>query len=178
MTFADHLRLMARYNAWMNGKAFEAAGRLDPEELSRDRGAFFGSVLGTLNHLMVADVLWSHRFGSHPAARPALGPILAMARPESLDQTLFEDIASLRTARVAIDAALVDFVGGLTDADLTSTFAYERTDGERLEKPLGPVLAHLFNHQTHHRGQLSTLLTQAGVDIGVTDLNALIPSVA
>ena len=176
MTLLDHLRLMARYNAWMNEKAYDAAARLSPEEAARDRGAFFGSVLGTLNHLMVADLIWCHRFAPHPAASPALDPVLAMARPDALDQTITPDLAALRAMRRPIDAALVDFVAALDEDGTDRPITYVRTDGGSQTKPLGPVLCHLFNHQTHHRGQLSTLLTQAGVDIGVTDLNALVPA--
>lgn len=178
MLMADHFRLMARYNAWMNEKAYEAAGRLDPADIARDRRAFFGSILGTLNHLMVADILWLHRFIVHPKSRPALDPVLAMSRPTALDQCLHDDLASLATDRRRIDGALTEFVEGLDEPALDMVITYSRTDGEVQSKPLGPVLAHLFNHQTHHRGQVSTLLTQAGVDIGVTDLNALIPNSA
>ncbi|HUG63046.1 MAG TPA: DinB family protein [Methylomirabilota bacterium] len=176
MTFLDHARLMATYNTWMNRKLYDTAAHLEPSELARERGAFFGSILGTMNHLAVADILWLQRFRNHPAARPALDTVLALPSPTSLDQILETDLAKLRALRVTLDRAFEDFVATLDEAGLDVVVSYARGGGERQAKLLGPVLGHVFNHQTHHRGQLSTLLSQVGLDIGVTDLNALIPS--
>ncbi len=178
MTVLDHVRLMARYNAWMNEKAYEAAARLDPAALAADRGAFFGSILGTLNHLVVTDIIWLQRLAPLPAGRPALDAVRAMDPPRALDQILFSDLAPMRAVRADLDRAILAFAEALDEETLSATISYARSNGERQVKPVGPVLSHFFNHQTHHRGQLSTLLSQAGVDIGVTDLNALIPSLA
>jgi uncharacterized damage-inducible protein DinB len=177
MTLLDHLRLMARYNVWMNDKVYETAARLSPDDLAADRGAFFGSVINTLNHIAVADILWMQRFRDHPAARPALDAVLAMPGPASLDALLETDLARLRSLRTVLDTALSDFVAGLDEAGLDVVLTYRRTEGDPNAKPLGPVLGHLFNHQTHHRGQITTLFSQLGEDVGVTDLNALVPSV-
>lgn len=178
MTFLDHVRLMAAYNAWMNERLYAAVETLDADARWAERGAFFGSVMGTLNHLMVADLIWISRMADHPRARPALDAPLAMATPTRLDETLHRDFDPLRTARTAIDDALVAFAAALADTDLDIPLVYSRTNGEAQKRVLGPVLSHLFNHQTHHRGQITTLLFQAGIDPGVTDLLVLTPNLA
>lgn len=172
MSFLDHVRLMARYNDWMNAKIYDAAEHMTADELWRDRGAFFGSIMGTMNHLLVADVIWLKRFGDHPAARPALDAVAAMDRPTALDQVLHSELADLRAARETVDQALLDFSAALDEGAVAGELAYSRIDGQAARMPVQVVLSHLFNHQTHHRGQLSTLFSQAGIDIGVTDVVA------
>jgi uncharacterized damage-inducible protein DinB len=175
MADTGYVRTMAEYNAWMNAKVYEAAGKLPPAELAQNRGAFFGSILGTLNHLVVADTIWLKRFAAHPARFAALEPVRALALPERLDTMLFTDLAAMTVHRVWLDDVIGTFAGALTEADLASTLHYANTKGMPFTRQLSGVLMHFFNHQTHHRGQVSTLLTQAGVDIGVTDLLALLP---
>ncbi|MFL1404759.1 DinB family protein [Marinobacter sp. M1N3S26] len=166
---------MAAYNQWMNGKVYEAAGRLDPSELSRDRGAFFGSILGTLNHIVVGDTLWLKRFATLPSGTESLQKVAAQPTPTSLDQILFDDLGKLRDHRRLLDDEIVRWVGGLKDSGVDQALAYRTIEGQSSNKRLSYLIQHFFNHQTHHRGQVSTLLSQAGEDIGVTDLLALIP---
>jgi uncharacterized damage-inducible protein DinB len=175
MAGTGYVRKMAEYNAWMNAKVYEAAGKLSPAELVQDRGAFFGSILGTLNHLVVADTIWLKRFAAHPARFAALEPVLALPLPERLDTILFTDLAAMTVHRVWLDGVITAFADAMTETGLASTLHYTNTKGTPFARPLSGVLMHFFNHQTHHRGQVSTLLTQAGVDIGVTDLLALLP---
>lgn len=174
MSSLDHFRLMAPYNAWMNAKVYDAAGRLGAEEVARDRGAFFGSILGTLNHLVAADLIWLGRLAAHP---PFAGRIdlSGLPAPDNVGFRVADDLGQLRLVRERLDKTIVDFVDALSDGDIAGPFAYSRTDGSRHRKPLSAVLSHVFNHQTHHRGQVTTLLTQAGVDVGVTDLLVRIP---
>ena len=176
MSSLDHLRLMAPYNAWMNTKVYDAAERLTADELARDRGAFFGSILGTLNHLVASDLIWLGRLAGHP---PLSGRIdlAGLPQPASVRFTVSDDLSQLRPFRERIDRIITGFVDGLSEADIADAFGYRRTDGSQQRKLLSSVLSHIFNHQTHHRGQVTTLLTQAGVDVGVTDLLALIPDI-
>ena len=166
---------MATYNQWMNGKVYEAAGRLDPSELSRDRGAFFGSILGTLNHMVVGDTLWLKRFATLPSGTGTLQKVAAQPDPTSLDQILFDDLGRLWDHRRLLDGEIIRWADGLKDSDVDQALAYGTIEGRSSNKRLCHLIQHFFNHQTHHRGQLSTLLSQAGEDIGVTDLLALIP---
>lgn len=176
MSDLGHFRIMAPYNAWMNAKVYDAAERLTAEELARDRGAFFGSILGTLNHLVAADLIWLGRLAQHP---PLLGRIdlAGLPRPDSVRFTVSDDIAKLRQIREQLDRLIISFIDNLTESDIGGVFEYRRTDGTPHRKALASILSHIFNHQTHHRGQATTLLTQAGIDVGVTDLLALLPEV-
>ncbi|SFN35283.1 DinB family protein [Dokdonella immobilis] len=173
MTISSYFRRMARYNQWMNAKIYAAASRLDEAALFEDRGAFFGSVFGTLNHIMVADTIWLKRFAGHPRRFPSLVPVKSLAAPESLRQTLHDDMGSLEAARRSIDAIIIDFAEELSDDVCASSLGYSTMAGQAFENELGLLIAHFFNHQTHHRGQVTTLLSQAGIDVGVTDLVAM-----
>jgi uncharacterized damage-inducible protein DinB len=178
MTRLDHLALLADYNRWMNEKIYAAAHTLSPQELARERGAFFRSILGTLNHLAVADTVWLLRLRRHPARFKALAALDGTTAPTALDATLFDDLDALRRYRLTLDDVIAALTLELSEPDLDTPLAYTNMKGAAQRKKLHAVLLHLFNHQTHHRGQVSTLLFQAGVDVGVTDLVALIPDVA
>lgn len=167
--------MMAAYNQWMNGKLYDAAAKLPVAELSRERGAFFGSILGTLNHLVVGDTIWLKRFAAHPSKPVALDPVRELPQPAALNQVLFTDLAGLKARRDFLDAAIVGWAAALTDADLAHVLEYTNSRGIRGRKRLASLVTHFFNHQAHHRGQATTLFSQAGVDVGVTDLLALIP---
>ena len=176
MSTPSHFREMAEYNEWMNAKVHETAARLTAEELALDRGAFFGSILGTLNHLVVGDTIWLKRFAAHPANPTSLEPLRAMAQPAALNQVLFTDLGELAACRKVIDAAIKAWAAALTQADLDHVLHYANTKGVKSQKRMSSLATHFFNHQTHHRGQVTTLLFQAGQDVGTTDLLALIPN--
>lgn len=176
MKRTEHLCLMARYNQWMNAKLYQAAMILPEAQIVLDRQAFFGSILGTLNHLLAGDTIWLKRFARHPAQPLALAPLQQVALPQDLKTLLFPDLRGLWQQRQWLDQLILDFSQSLSDADLDSSLHYTNTKGVVAERDFHALLVHFFNHQTHHRGQASTLLTQAGVDVGDTDLLMLIPS--
>lgn len=172
----EHIRLMAEYNEWMNAKVYSAAMRLTDAELSIDRKAFFGSILGTLNHLVVVDTLWLKRFATHPAHYTELEFLNKILTPTRLDEILFEDIQSLSRHRIMFDHKLKKWADSINEKDLDHVLVYTTIAGKAAQKKFYTLLIHLFNHQTHHRGQTTTLLTQANVDVGVTDLLTLVPN--
>lgn len=176
MALQAHFKLLANYNQWMNAKVYEAAAQLDETELTRDREAFFGSILGTLNHILVADTIWLQRFAKHPRCHPLLQQVAELPAPVRLDQILFDDLAELARHRNWMDRQIIDWVQVLTDVDLELVLRYHNTKGVAASKRFSSLLLHLFNHQTHHRGQVTVLLSQSGVDVGVTDLLAVIPN--
>lgn len=156
---AEQARLLARYNAWMNDKLYAACATLSDEERKRDRGAFFRSIHGTLNHVLLADSVWMGRFESKPFAF------------SSLDEELHASFDELRAQRARVDERILRWADGLTDAALDAKLPFTSGLTKRTHAPiLWKIVAHFFNHQTHHRGQLTTLLSQARVDYGVTDL--------
>lgn len=167
---------MASYNEWMNAKVFEAASCLTHEQIAQDRGAFFGSILGTLNHIAVADTIWLRRFSMLPTGQSALKILDDMPTPNSLDKLLFNELEGLASYRKKLDGMINAWAAALTNEDLSRELHYASMKGIETNKRLGDVLMHFFNHQTHHRGQATTLLSQAGEDVGITDLIALIPN--
>lgn len=168
--------LMAKYNRWMNERLFETAGRLSEADLAADRGAFFGSILGTLNHIAAADTIWLHRFAQHRASFASLRDLAGFPGPTSLRQVISPELEGLREYRHRLDALVVAWVAELKPEHLSCELTYTNMAGATSSKNFGGLLLHFFNHQTHHRGQVSTLLFQAGVDPGVTDLLTLIPN--
>ncbi|MEN0075293.1 MAG: DinB family protein [Paracraurococcus sp.] len=146
-----HLRTMAAYNAWANRRLYDAAAALPDALYRQPAGAFFGSLHGTLNHLLVADRIWLRRLTGTGDA------------PERLDAILHATLPGLRRAREVEDARLEDYVAGLTAEDLAASFAYATTSGTPQRQPRWEVLSHLFNHQTHHRGQAHAILTRLGI---------------
>ncbi len=178
MITTGYVKKMAAYNQWMNARLYELAARLPPGEVSVDRGAFFGSILGTLHHLVNGDTGWLKRFADNAAQSRSLDPVRALEGPVTLDEIRFPDLANLFVRRTLLDTAILDWSDELTDADLRMTVSYVNMKGEAHGKPLDALLMHFFNHQTHHRGQATTLLSQAGVDVGITDLLELLPDIS
>lgn len=147
----QHFTMFAAYNRWANARLYEAASELTLDELSRNTGAFFKSVLGTLNHILVADRIWMKRFTGHGDA------------PPSLDAIIGHDIAHLHAQRIAEDRRIVDWVASLDAKALAGRFTYMTvTDMRTVSQRLAPALDHFFNHQTHHRGQAHAQLTTLG----------------
>lgn len=147
-----HHRMFAGYNRWANRRLYEAARAVPEADYLADRGAFFGSLSGTLNHLLVTDRIWMWRFTGEGPTAP------------TLDTILHEDFPSLEAARRSEDERIVAFASGLTDERLAGSIRYAplSAPGQSIVQPLGEALAHWFNHQTHHRGQAHTLLTVIG----------------
>ncbi len=146
-----HFLMMAAYNRWANTRIYEAAADLTGEEWQRDTGAFFRSMMGTLNHLLVTDRIWLHRFTGEGAA------------PPSLDIILHEDFADLRRARQAEDERIARWIESLAGEAFGGRFSYTTiSDMRTISQRLAPALHHLFNHQTHHRGQAHMILTVLG----------------
>jgi len=145
-------RLLAAYNQQVNRQFYAACASLSDAELKQGRGAFFSSIHGTLNHLLLVDRLW---LGGFTGNTVAFG---------SLDEELYADFAELRAERKRTDADIVAWAATLETEGLEAPF------NERLTIPKWLAVAHFFNHQTHHRGQLSALLSQCGLDYGVTDI--------
>ena len=173
----SNFSLLARYNAEMNQRQFLAGQKLTNEELLLQRAAFFGSILGTMNHLIVADTLWLQRIAQHPKQFACLREISQRPKPSSLAQLSYTNLSDWYAQRCVLDQWIIQLTNDLSATDLQSVLHYHRTDGTPGSKFLNDVLTHFFNHQTHHRGQISTLFFQAGVDVGVTDLISLLPNV-
>lgn len=174
MSMCEHIRLMAQYNEWMNTRLYDAALTLPADEVLADKGAFFGSLYGTLNHILLADRIWLKRFSMHPAAHASLDPIRAIPAPVTYDVREGE-LATLREQRIALDKIIGEWAAELAEADLGHVLKYNNVAGMPFSRPFSGLVMHFFNHQTHHRGQATALLSQAGIDMGSTDLLMLVP---
>ncbi|MAF83097.1 MAG: damage-inducible protein DinB [Chromatiales bacterium] len=148
----EQFQALAAYHRQMNLQFYTVCAQLGEEELKQDRGAYFKSIFGTLNHMLLTDRLWLSGF---------LGKPISFG---SLYEELYDNFAELRSGREQTDADIKAWVELLTKESLQVPFS----DG--LQFPLWLTITHFFNHQTHHRGQLSTLLSQSGLDFGATDL--------
>jgi len=163
---AKQAQTMAAYNRWMNEKLYAACAELSDAERKLDRKAFFGSIHGTLNHLLLADRVWFGRFIGRPF------------KVDRLNQELYADFAELRAERSLTDQDIEGWTHGLTDEQLAGKLKYTSiVNPAPRVYDLWVCVTHFFNHQTHHRGQVTALLSQCGKDYGVTDLIAL-PEIA
>lgn len=143
----DHFRSFAAYNAWANTRLYAAALDLSDEDYRRPVGVFFGSLHGTLNHLLAADRIWLKRLTGQGEA------------PTRVDAILVDDLLALARARLAEDARIEATIAGYDEAALGRTLAYVTTSGAAHEQRVADILAHVFNHQTHHRGQAHSALS-------------------
>lgn len=155
----EHFRTFAGFNRWANGQVYGVVESLPEAEVRKDRpAAYFTSILGTLNHILVVDRLW---FGRVAGIDSGI---------KSLDQVLYEDFPALRDARQAEDQRIVDLIEGLDETALAGNRDYLDTNGNPWTMPIRQMLATVFNHQTHHRGQVHALLKEAGIEPPALDL--------
>lgn len=151
--------MLASYNQWANNRLYEAASRLSEVDYRRDCGAFFKSIHGTLNHILVADRLWMARFKGD------------LAPPHGLDDIIFEAFWDLRAARQAEDEKILHFMEAQDEVSLNAEMTYRTVVNPlTVTQLLAPALDHFFNHQTHHRGQAHALLTRLGGEAPSLDL--------
>jgi uncharacterized damage-inducible protein DinB len=159
MISAEYCKLMAEYNGWMNSKVYGVCAGMPERVLLEDHGAFFKSVYLTLNHIAAVDLAFMSRFTGDPPEAPPLGA------------ALFNDFFGLRDERERIDSRLSEWGSSLTNSWLAESLTYDsKVDGRRRTVPRWVLVTQLFNHQTHHRGQVTTVLTQLGYDVGSTDI--------
>ena len=160
--FQDHFRTFAAYNTWVNGRVYDACGGLPEAEYKKVRPSFFRSIHGTLNHILLTDRLWLTRLeGGQPPSKP--GGV-------ALDEELYGDLAGLRAARAAEDERLVRLVEDAADERFAEMLEFRDGRGVVHHHGFAIMLANLFNHQTHHRGQTHDHLSQTDVDPPPLDL--------
>jgi uncharacterized damage-inducible protein DinB len=165
MITGAYVRTMANYNAEMNRRLYEPAARISDAARRQDRGAYWGSLHGTLNHLLWGDRMWMHRFAAWPAPECGMRD----------SRFLIEDFAALRAAREAADAAIVEWAAAATESWLAEDLVwFSGALGREMRRPVALLVTHMFNHQTHHRGQAHALITASGERTEDTDLAFII----
>jgi uncharacterized damage-inducible protein DinB len=162
MISPDYIRLMAAYSQWQNRSIYGAADTLTDDDRRTDRGSFFGSIHATLNHLLWADQLWLHRLaGTPPPPQPDI--------PSSVN--MIGDWPALCEARKATDRAILDWSERVTEEDIQGEFGwYSGAIQAEVRRPRWALVIQLFNHGTHHRGQVHAMLTAAGAKPDDTDV--------
>ena len=164
MITREYCRVMSRYNQWQNASLYDAAGAIGEGARELDRGAFFGSIRRTLSHLLWGDTIWMSRFDGWEA--PTVGI------PGSADWVA--DWEALSALRTDADRRIIEWTDTLADANLAGELTwYSGALGREVSRPLSLCVAHFFNHQTHHRGQVHAMLTSAGARLDATDLFAM-----
>ena len=170
MSELSQLTLFAEYNQLMNQRLFSAARELSVENVKKDCRAFFNSVFGTLNHIMVGDIVWLKRFSEHPSSQVSLSYIAHLESPQSPGSILFSDLDSLSIERERIDEIIIQWIKNLSEMDLNDCISYNNMAGDPFKKQYSSLINHLFLHQIHHRGQVTVLMSQFGIDFGETDI--------
>jgi len=159
MSLKNNFEMFAKYNQWANERIYKAASNLDEHDYRMDCGAFFKSIHGTLNHLLVTDRIWLQRLTGYGKTE------------NRLDIIVYEDFLELHSARRVEDERIVTYVTGLTEPALAGVITYRRVSTPELQKQdVALTLAHWFNHQTHHRGQIHAILTRLVGDAPELDL--------
>jgi uncharacterized damage-inducible protein DinB len=159
MITASHSQLMAQYNEWMNSRMYVLCASIPDAELHRDRGAFFRAIYASLNHIAYGDLAFLSRFTGTPSVVPEPGA------------DLFGTFSLLRAERATLDKRILAWSESLSPAWLAQPLTYtSKIDGKSRTVPKWVLVTHMFNHQTHHRGQVTTLLSQMGLDVGATDI--------
>jgi len=157
-------QLLSKYNAQTNAQMMGILEKLPAEQLTKDVGSFYGSILGLLNHILVSDVFGIKRFRKQ---FPELEPInskLPTFKMEGWKDIVWPSLVELKPIRTAVDEAIQQACDLLTEKQYTSIMEYKNWDGKTRQKPSWLVFLHMFNHQTHNRGQIAVILDQMSVD--------------
>lgn len=153
-----NFQALAKYNELANNRLYDACAELGDEGLKLDRKAFFSSILGTLNHILLTDRVWISRFENQPITGYRLNDIL------------YDDFAALRAARREQDQHIMAFMNNMTEDFVEGEMTWTNNEGITRTEVYSLLLTHLFTHQAHHRGQVHNMLSQAGVKTPVLDL--------
>ena len=166
----DSYEISAKYNQWMNNSIYNTCVKMGQESIESNQSAFFGSILKTLNHLLVGDIIWLYRCSgdkSHLNLKDAGGNRVTIS---GLDQILYADLKELFEIRQKIDLCIISYINGLDRGNNDKLIVYKTSQGVDKTNTLADILMHWFNHQTHHRGQVTAMISQQGYDYGSTDL--------
>lgn len=132
----NQFQLFSEYNQLMNQRLYDASARLSDEELCDDKGAFFNSVIGTLNPILVGDIIWLKRFSTHPSSQHSLSYFSGIEKPESLGLVLYSDLGQLRSERAKIDKIVIPWIKSLSEGDIIGSITYDNMNGKRLKKAI------------------------------------------
>lgn len=175
MNIINSLQVMAKYNQRINAQLLDVCKQLNDEQLNCDTGAFFPSVMAHWNHILFGDLIMMQRLRN--SGFIVLDSQVAEQLPcaAAVDDQFVTSLTELHNLRILVDNIYIDFTESLSEQDCRRQVNYQTTEGQTMSRNLAAFCQHLFNHQTHHRGQLSCLLSQFGLDYGCMDLPVVVP---
>ena len=166
----EQFLLLAKYNRWMNDSIYKTCLEMGQSNVDKNQNSFFSSISKTLNHLLLGDLVWLYRCSGDKEVMRFVDGNGDDFKIRSLDQVIFSKLEGLWEKRKDVDKSIVAYVESLNPNQVNESIEYRSTDGCLHSKDLGTVLTHWFNHQTHHRGQITALIQQQGYEFGTTDL--------
>ncbi|MCG9784076.1 damage-inducible protein DinB [Vibrio brasiliensis] len=175
MDLASNFIMLARYNQRMNQQLLEVCSQLTSQQLHQDTKAFFPTVMAHWNHILFGDLIMLQRLVANGLVNVDQAILARLPEARSVNDTFASSLEELKPIRTLVDSVYLQVTEGFTTASCDEVVRYTTTEGQAIERKLGEFCQHIFNHQTHHRGQLTCLLSQFGVDFGCTDLPVIVP---
>lgn len=175
MDLPSSFRMQARYNQRMNNQLMHVCEKLTEQQLHQQTGSFFPSIMAHWNHLLFGDLIMLKRLHDNGMVNINANTFASLPVARDVNDRFVQSLAELRPLRELIDQIYLTFTRSLTAQDFSQVVHYTTTEGQTLTRNLGEFCQHIFNHQTHHRGQLTCILSQFGLDFGCTDLPVIVP---
>jgi uncharacterized damage-inducible protein DinB len=175
MSLALNFRMMAIYNQRMNQQLIGVCEQLSPEQLNQETHSFFSTVMCHWNHILFGDLIMLRRLTDNGVVEVDTLILQKLPIAKSVTDQFVNNLENLKSLRAVLDEVYVNITQAFTADCCTHIVKYTTTEGGVIERTVGEFFQHLFNHQTHHRGQLTCVLSQFGLDFGCTDLPILVP---
>ncbi len=175
MNLASNFSMLSLYNMRMNAQLLSCCKGLSEQQLAQDTHSFFPSIIDYWNHIMFGDLIMLSRLAANEIGDLSATDLSPFPKPLSVKDTYFDHFSGIEATRPTLDALIVKWCSTLSDTDCQKTLTYRTTKGQKISNRASDVIQHMFNHQTHHRGQLTCLLSLHGVDYGCTDLPMIVP---
>jgi uncharacterized damage-inducible protein DinB len=159
----------------MNAQLLACCRNLPDDKLAEDTKTFFPSIISYWNHLMFGDLIMMNRLASNEIGSLTVADLAIFPKPVSTQDTYFDNLSDIGNARHNIDTLIFEWCSTLTAKDCEQILTYRTTEGHKLSRRASDIIQHMFNHETHHRGQLTCILSLNNVDYGCTDLPVIVP---
>ena len=175
MDLSSNFRMLALYNQRMNKQLLGACSKLTHEQLHHNTRSFFSTIMAHWNHILFGDLIMLQRLVANDLVSVEATVLEMLPVPKSVSDTFASNLEELSELRELVDSIYLEITDQLTAESCNQIVSYTTTEGQMIERIVGEFFQHVFNHQTHHRGQLTCLLSQFGVDFGCTDLPIIVP---
>ena len=175
MNLSSNFKMLSLYNMRMNSQLLECCSPLSAEKLSKDTKSFFPSIISYWNHLMFGDLIMMNRLAANEVGDISSIDLEPFPKPVSTHDIYFDNLSDIGHVRSKLDSLIFEWCSMLTDEDCAQILSYRATEGQEISRIASDMIQHMFNHESHHRGQLTCILSLNGVDYGCTDLPIVVP---